>query len=73
VAPTRLLKRAARPVVRLVGEPVAAAIPVDDAVEEAERLGVAVLDHAAASPAVRAIERLVDELTAATVAAVRSA
>jgi CO dehydrogenase maturation factor len=58
---------------RLVGEPAAAAIPVDDAVEEAERLGVALLDHAPACPAVRAIERLVDELGAATVADVRSA
>jgi CO dehydrogenase maturation factor len=66
-------RRELRRLERLVGEPVVFAIPVDEAVEAAERLGVALLDHAPASPAVRAIERLVDGLTAATVADVGSA
>ncbi|MBA3370110.1 MAG: hypothetical protein H0T96_01445 [Thermoleophilaceae bacterium] len=46
----------------LVGERVLAAIPADEAVARAERAGAAVLDHATSSPAVRAIERLLDGL-----------
>jgi len=46
----------------LVGEPVVAAIPADERVREAERAGVALLDHDPSSPAARAIERLVDDL-----------
>lgn len=47
----------------LVGEPVLAAVPADEAVAHAERLGVAPVDHAPASPAVVEIERLVTALT----------
>jgi len=47
-----------------VGEPVLAAVPADEAVADAERLGVAPVDHAPASPAVVEIERLVAELAA---------
>ena len=39
-----------------------AAIPVDEGVRSAERAGVALLDHAPDSPAVRAIEQLADAL-----------
>lgn len=52
-----------RRVEELVGEPVVAAVPADEGVAEAERLGVAPIDHAPDSPAVREIERLVAELT----------
>ena len=47
---------------RRVREPVVAAVPLDDAVLAADRAGVALLDHAPGSPAVRAVEKLVDEL-----------
>lgn len=43
-------------------ESVFGAIPADDAVADADRLGVALLDHAPGSEAVRAIEGLVDRL-----------
>ena len=56
-----------RRVVELVGEPVAVSIPVDPVVEEAERLGVALFDHAPSSPAVAAVERLADVLEGDTV------
>ena len=46
----------------LVGEPVMAAVPADEAVAHAERRGVAPVDHAPDSPAVVEIERLVAEL-----------
>ena len=52
---------------RELGIPVAAAIPVDEGVRSAERAGAALLDHAPQSPAVRAIEVLVQRLCAATV------
>ena len=52
----------ARMVAELVGEPVFAAVPADGAAAAADRLGVALLDHAPASPAARAIEGLVDAL-----------
>ena len=45
-----------------LGEPVLAAIPFDPAVAEADRLGVALIDHAPRSRGARAIERLADEL-----------
>jgi len=38
------------------------ALPEDPAVEEASRLGIALLDHAAASPAALAIERIAERL-----------
>lgn len=47
---------------RLLGEPVAAALPADDGVAEAERLGRAPIDHAPDSPAVAEVERLVRTL-----------
>jgi len=51
-----------RHVEELVGEPVLAAVPADEAVAHAERLGVAPVDHAPACPAVVEIERLVAAL-----------
>lgn len=45
-----------------LGEPVFATIPFDEAVADADRLGVPLLDHAPRSRGARAIERLVDEL-----------
>jgi len=45
-----------------LGEPVFATIPFDPAVAEADRLGVALIDHAPRSRGARAIERLVDEI-----------
>ena len=52
-----------RHVEKLIGEPVLAAVPADDAVAHAERLGVAPVDHAPGSPAVLEIERLVTQLS----------
>lgn len=51
-----------RHVEKLIGEPVIAAVPADEAVARAERLGVAPIDHAPGSPAVGEIERLVTAL-----------
>lgn len=51
-----------RHVEELLGEPVLAAVPADEAVARAERLGVAPVDHAPGSPAVLEIERLVTVL-----------
>jgi CO dehydrogenase maturation factor len=51
-----------RHVERLLGEPVFAAIPADEAVTVAERMGVATIDHAPGSPSVAAIERLITTL-----------
>jgi CO dehydrogenase maturation factor len=51
-----------RHVEELVGESVLAAVPADEGVARAERLGIAPLDHAPASPAVAEIERLVAAL-----------
>ncbi len=47
---------------RWVGEPVLAAVPADEGVAEAERRGIAPIDHAAGSPAIAEIERLVEIL-----------
>jgi len=51
-----------RHVEKLIGEPVLAAVPADGAVADAERLGVAPIDHAPDSPAVLEIQRLVSQL-----------
>ncbi len=51
-----------RHVEKLIGEPVVAAVPVDEAVGAAELLGFAPVDHAPDSPAVLEIERLVTAL-----------
>lgn len=47
---------------QVLGEAVAASVPADEAVAACDRMGVALLDHAPGSPAVRAIEALVDRL-----------
>jgi len=51
----------------IVGLPVVATIPADEAVVESDRLGVALIDHAPSCPAVRAIEGLVDGLVGDTI------
>lgn len=51
---------------RLVGEPVFAAIPADDDVAAAERIGVAPIDHAPDAPAIIAVQALVAQLEART-------
>ncbi len=50
---------------RMVGEGVLAAVPADDDVAYAERMGVAPIDHAPDSPAIQAIGELVAKLTRA--------
>ena len=50
----------------IVGQPVAAAVPADEAVATTDRRGVALIDHAPESPALRAIESLVDGLVDGT-------
>ena len=47
---------------RLLGEPVYASIPADEAVLEAERAGRALIDHAPSSPAVLALAAFVGRL-----------
>jgi len=47
---------------RLVGERVVAALPADEGVAEAERLGRAPIDHAPDSPVVAEVERLIKAL-----------
>ena len=47
---------------RLLGEPVLAAVPADESVAAADRLGRALIDHAPTSPAVTAVDDLVDAL-----------
>ena len=56
-------------VAREVGLPAYARIPADEEVREAERAGVALLDHAPGGAAVAALERLVGRLSRATVPA----
>jgi len=51
-----------RHIEELLGEPVFASIPADGAVAEAERLGVAPIDHDPSCPAVLAIEGVVESL-----------
>ena len=51
---------------KLVGQSVFASVPKDDAVSAAERDGVALLDAAPESPAVRAIESLAEKLVGRT-------
>ncbi len=60
----------AKRVAEIVGLPVAATIPADEAVLESDRLGIALVDHAPSCAAVRAIERLVDGLVHGTVRSV---
>lgn len=52
----------ARRVEDMIGEPLLGVIPMDGAVGESDRLGVALIDHARQSAAVRAIERLIADL-----------
>jgi MinD-like ATPase involved in chromosome partitioning or flagellar assembly len=52
-----------RLVEKMVGEPVFATVPADDDVAVAERMGVAPIDHAPDSDAIRAIGDLVAKLT----------
>lgn len=49
----------------LIGDSVLAAIPADEGVAAAERIGVAPIDHAPEAPAIAALDRLVDGLAAA--------
>ena len=56
----------------VLGQPVVAAIPADEAVTATDRRGVALIDHAPDSPAVRAIESLVDGLVEGTIGGVES-
>ena len=55
---------------QMVGAPVAASVPADETVAACDRMGVALIDHAPDSPAVRAIEGLVDGLVQGTLAPV---
>ena len=55
-----------RRVEEMMGGPVVAAIPADEAVAEADRRGVALIDHAPSSPAVAAIDDLVEGLVRGT-------
>lgn len=57
-------ERDLRHVERLVGEPLFAAIPADDDVAAAERIGVAPIDHAPDAPAIAAVQELVALLEA---------
>ncbi len=52
-----------RLVEQMLGEPVFATVPADDDVADAERMGVAPIDHAPDSAAIRAIGELVAKLT----------
>jgi CO dehydrogenase maturation factor len=58
-------------VAQIVGVPVSATIPADEAVLESDRRGVALIDHAPSCPAGRAIESLVRDLVDGTVRVVR--
>jgi CO dehydrogenase nickel-insertion accessory protein CooC1 len=59
----------------VLGEPIVGSIPADRLLADAERAGLAPIDHAPASPAMRAIEALADllETTSAPRAARRAA
>jgi len=52
-------ERDVRHVEALIGEPVWAAVPADEGVASAERIGAAPIDHAPDSPAVAAIGKLI--------------
>jgi len=54
-----------RLVEKRLGEPLAGAIPIDEAVAVAERAGVAPIDRTPCSPAVEAVEALADRLATA--------
>jgi len=51
----------------VLGRPVVASVPADEAVAATDRRGVALIDDAPDSPAVRAIEELVDGLVRGTI------
>jgi CO dehydrogenase maturation factor len=51
----------------VLGQPVAASVPADEAVVATDRRGEALIDHAPDSPSVRAIEQLVDGLVRGTI------
>lgn len=55
----------------VLGRPVAASVPADEAVAATDRRGEALIDHAPDSAAVRAIEDLVDGLVKGTIGGVR--
>jgi len=57
---------------QMVGETVAATVPADEAVAACDRLGTALIDHSPESPAVRAIDDLVEGLVRGTLAGVRT-
>lgn len=57
-------ERDLRHVERLLGEPVFAAIPADEGVAAAERIGVAPIDHVPGAPAIAAVQELVTRLAA---------
>lgn len=57
-------ERDERHVEKLVGQSLFASIPADPGVAAAERIGVAPIDHAPDAPAIAALQRLVDLLTA---------
>jgi CO dehydrogenase maturation factor len=57
---------------RMMGHPVAASVPADDAVAACDREGVALIDHAPEAPAARAIEDLVEGLVRGTLTPVTS-
>jgi CO dehydrogenase nickel-insertion accessory protein CooC1 len=51
----------------VLGRPVVASVPDDEMVARTDRMGVALIDHAPDSPAVQAIEELVDGLVRGTI------
>ncbi len=55
-------ERDVRRLEQLVGDPVYASVPADPAVAESDRAGTALIDEVAASPALEAIEGVVDRL-----------
>lgn len=55
---------------KVMGRPVAGSVPADEAVAATDRRGEALIDHAPDSPAVAAIQDLVDGLTGAKLASV---
>jgi CO dehydrogenase maturation factor len=51
----------------VIGRPVVGSVPADETVARTDRMGVALIDHAPDSPAVRAIDELVDGLVRGTI------
>ena len=56
---------------KVMGQPVAAAVPADEAVATTDRRGLALIDHAPSCPAARAIEDLLDGLVGGRLEGVR--